>query len=209
MLNRSTLKELNISGVQLQDSRDWVLIAENMDWITLTACGPREISVSHLLSPANAVGRYISTIKTTKLEEEASTMVVASFWCDFFLHFELDLAGHLHFIRTPFDSNHPGSFIKALASFSSPSLKSLTIHGDSIEKWIPPLAFADAPRLQNLGICGAASVSQELSRSSALTFLQLIAVSSLRELRIENVQFQDRRDWELVAKVIDYSLIKL
>lgn len=28
------------------------------------------------------------------------------------------------------------------------------------------------------------------------------------ELRIENVWFQDKHDWDLVAKAIDYSLFK-
>lgn len=55
-------------------------------------------------------------------------MVVALFQRDIFLKFELDLAGHVSFIRTFVDARLPGSATKAL-TVSWSSLRSLVICG--------------------------------------------------------------------------------
>ncbi|KAF9328819.1 hypothetical protein BG006_008051 [Podila minutissima] len=54
-----------------------------------------------------------------------------------------------------------------------------------------------------------AELSMQLSHSSALSAHCLIYSSPLTELYLENVQFQNKHDWNMVIQAVDYSLIEV
>lgn len=115
---------------------------------------------------------------------------------------------HLQIVCTQFDHTLSGSICQVLHAVQLPTLKSLVFSGDNIDGWIKAWPLTIAPRLLRLEIHRAES-SMQLSHSSALSVHYLIYSSPLTELYLENVQFQNKHDWDLVIQAVDYSLIEV
>ncbi|KAG0088501.1 hypothetical protein BGZ93_010375 [Podila epicladia] len=115
----------------------------------------------------------------------------------------------LHIVCTPFDLTISESIAQVLSSVQWLTLKSLVLSGNNIDKWIRhwPLPIS-APQLMHLQIRGAESTEQELSHASTLFIHQMIFANPLMELHLEHIQFDDKRDWDLITKSMDRTLLK-
>ncbi|KAF9302203.1 hypothetical protein BGZ74_005681 [Mortierella antarctica] len=107
----------------------------------------------------------------------------------------------------PIDLNISVPVAKVLESVQWPLLEVLRLSGDNINQWIQLLIKVDAPRLKTLQICGTKSVQQGLSHKSILFIARLIGTSSLSELYFQDILLQDRRDWVLLVRKMDASML--
>lgn len=116
--------------------------------------------------------------------------------------------GHLHISCTPFDPSLSESIRQLLSSIQWSLVKSLAITGSNMDEWMRLWPAVSDSRLLSLDIRGPESAPLQLSHASALFIHDLIYASSLIELRLENIQFQSKYDWELIIDTIDYSLLE-
>lgn len=115
---------------------------------------------------------------------------------------------HLNIVCTPFNPNLSGSIAQVLGSVQSNALKSLVLSGSNIDGWIKLWPSNDTPKLIHLGIRGTGSAKQELSHESVLVVHQMVYASPLVDLKIENVELQHKRDWELIVGGLDPESLK-
>jgi len=122
---------------------------------------------------------------------------------------------YLQIICTPITPNLCDSLSQVLHSIQWSALKSLVLCGDNIDEWIKLWSAPVASQLLYFTICGSGSTLQELSHPSVLFIHQLVYLSLLVDMKFENVQLQDKRDWILIAESLNsvqskrFSLCKM
>lgn len=124
----------------------------------------------------------------------------------------------LHIQCVDIDPSLKQSIARVLTAVPWPTIKSLVFSGDKIDLWIQlwathgnlrvvghePARFTfHRPHLLCLFIHGTSVSEQPLSHASALAIHGLVYISPLLELHLENVHFQDERDWHLVIGAVD------
>ncbi|KFH63795.1 hypothetical protein MVEG_10488 [Podila verticillata NRRL 6337] len=114
---------------------------------------------------------------------------------------------HLHVVCTPVDCQFE-SIAQVLGAVQWSTLKSLVLAGHHIEAWIDLCQPSFSPSLLSLQIQGTLPKIQELSHSNVLFIIQLICASPVVELCFQNVQLQERRDWELIVESMDVFLLQ-
>lgn len=81
------------------------------------------------------------------------------------------------------------------------TLKALVLSGDNIDQWIQLWPSYIDPKLLWLTIRGTGSTNQELSHASALFIHEVAYMSSLVEMQLKGVMFQEKRDLELFEDI--------
>ncbi|KFH69337.1 hypothetical protein MVEG_04151 [Podila verticillata NRRL 6337] len=112
----------------------------------------------------------------------------------------------LNVVCTPFHPDLSDFITQVLGSIQWSTLKLLVLSGPKIDQWIQLWHPATDSRLLCLHIQGTGTDIQGLSHSSALFVHQLAYSSSLLELHLENIQLEDKRDWELITDGLDTSV---
>ncbi|KAG0033596.1 hypothetical protein BGZ81_008035 [Podila clonocystis] len=110
---------------------------------------------------------------------------------------------HLQVVCSPFHPELSDALAQVFHAVQWLSIKSLTFSGDDIDKWIQSwgLSFqATSPQLLQVEICGGGSAMQELSHSNVVYLVQLLYPCPLVSLTLENVQLQDKKDWNLISR---------
>lgn len=116
---------------------------------------------------------------------------------------------YLHVFCTAFDPSLSDPIAQVLASINWTMLRSLVLHGDSIDKWIQLWLLNATPWLMCLAIRGTGSEPQTLSHSSTLFMHHLIYTSPLAELYLDNVQLQYKCDWMCIVEGLDPSVLEM
>ncbi|KAG0321557.1 hypothetical protein BG000_003167, partial [Podila horticola] len=115
---------------------------------------------------------------------------------------------HLHFVCTPFDPDLRNAVAQMLHSILWSTLRTLSITDGDVDNWIQHLPSAvDAPRLLFVSIQGTDSDASQLSHASVLNIQQLIQANPQVELKLENLQPQDKSDWVLIVERVNFSLL--
>ncbi|KAG0081295.1 hypothetical protein BGZ93_002730, partial [Podila epicladia] len=104
--------------------------------------------------------------------------------------------------------SHADEVAQVLGSVQWLTLKSLVLLGNYINEWIELWPTPCDSRLFHFHIRGATSRMQGISHSSVLFLQRLIFSSPLVDLRLRNIQLQDRRDWALLIHSIDISFLQ-
>ncbi|KAG0334640.1 hypothetical protein BG000_008152 [Podila horticola] len=110
---------------------------------------------------------------------------------------------YLDVMCTPFNSTVSESISQVLGSIKWPTLKYLVLSGDNINMWIRHWPSPHiVPQLLCLHIQGPES-------SEHLPFKRpFFYANPLMELHLDHIQFEDKRDWELIVKSVDPALLK-
>lgn len=217
----SSLAELCLWSVQLQDKHDWVLVIDSMDLLLLETLDLGYRSVHDFISMGNAVDLLFSRIEADVVDQESKNaiLVFPSFHLNvdtLFEHGPTHLQRILSYCRLgalvvecdPFDSSLSDLIAQVFRSVQWSTLKSLDLCCDNINDWIPFMANVDAPCLKSLGIWGSELVQQELTHSSVLIVERFIKSSPLEAVRFQHVQLQDTRDWVLLFKSMSLWLLE-
>ncbi|KAG0335155.1 hypothetical protein BG000_007751 [Podila horticola] len=106
----------------------------------------------------------------------------------------------------PFDSALSDSIAQVLHSIPWSTLKSLVLTGHNMDEWIQLWSCPVAPSLLCLQIRGTGSVTQALSHSSIIFVHGMVLTSLLMELHLDNIQLNNKRDWELLVESMDSSI---
>ncbi|KAF9302498.1 hypothetical protein BGZ74_005259 [Mortierella antarctica] len=104
--------------------------------------------------------------------------------------------------------------IQLLSAVPWSTIKTLVLCGDNIDRWIwlwavdgNLLSVDDEPfsgsQLMRLIIHGTGITGRPISHESALAIHGLVYISPLLELKLENITFQDERDWRLVIGAVE------
>lgn len=123
-----------------------------------------------------------------------------------FLH--LSNLEHLRIKCTSFNSRLSSLIAQILGAVPWSTLKSLALNGSVVDEWIQlwtPVTFS---QLLQLDIQPSGSEALELSHVSVLFIHQLTCLSPLIEVHFGNVEFQDKRDWELIVDGLDPSFLE-
>ncbi|KAF9382809.1 hypothetical protein CPC16_009192 [Podila verticillata] len=214
----SPMVELCLQNIRLQESRDWELIVDGLDFSLLKMLDLGSACIGQLISMPHAVNILISRVEHARKDTELAKLVLRAFTLDI-VQSQPDLAvvqGILSVCRLeelrvkcpPFDPRLSTSIPQMLASVRWMALERLNLIGDYINDWIQLLSNIETPRLLSLGIQGSARVEQTLVHSSVLFVKQCIRASPLVELTIGHVQLQDRLDWVRVVESMDPSLVR-
>ncbi|KFH63798.1 hypothetical protein MVEG_10491 [Podila verticillata NRRL 6337] len=215
----SPMLELCFQNVQLQESRDWELIVDSMDYSWLKMLDLDAACIGQLVSMPDAANLFISRVGQAREDTELAKLVLRALTLDITILSEPDLVAvqailsvcrleELRIECPPFDSRLSASFAQVLASVHWTSLEHLDLTGDNINEWIQLLPNIETPQLQSLGIQGSECVEQTLVHSSVLFVEQRICASSLVELTIGHIQLQDRLDWVRLVENMDPSLVE-
>ncbi|KAG0024514.1 hypothetical protein BGZ82_010433 [Podila clonocystis] len=130
---------------------------------------------------------------------------------------------HLHIRCVPFTSFLEKSIAQVLQAIQWPTIKSLVLSGKNINSWLrvwardgglhalvgawlDPTSFG--PCLSSLEVQVTPQSTEMLSHSSVLAIHHLLYSSRLVELHLENVEFENRREWDLVMRGIHYSSLR-
>ncbi|KFH63797.1 hypothetical protein MVEG_10490 [Podila verticillata NRRL 6337] len=214
----SPLLELCFQNVQLQESRDWELIVDSVDYSLLKTLDLGADCISQLVSMPDVANLFISRVEHVREDTEFAKSVLRAFTLDITVLSQPDLAavqGILSVCRMeelrvecpPFDPRLSAFIAQMLASVRWMALECLNLTGDNINEWVTLLRNIETPRLQSLSIQGLECVEQTLVHSSVLFVEQRICASSLVELTIGHIQLQDRLDWVRLVENMDLSLV--
>ncbi|KFH63799.1 hypothetical protein MVEG_10492 [Podila verticillata NRRL 6337] len=214
----SPMLELCFQNVQLQESRDWELVVDSVDYSLLKMLDLGAACISQLVSMPDAANLFISRVGQAREDTELAKLVLRSLTLEITVLSQPDLAavqGILSMCRLeelriecpPFDPRLSASFAQVLKSVRWTSLEHLDLAGDNINEWIQLLPNIETPQLQSLGIQGSECVKQTLAESSVLFLEQCILASPLVELTIGHIQLQDRLDWARLVESMDPSLV--
>ncbi|KAG0037151.1 hypothetical protein BGZ82_003065 [Podila clonocystis] len=116
---------------------------------------------------------------------------------------------HLSVACTRVDPDLSNSVAQVLTSVKWPSLKALTLSGDSINAWLQLWPAIATPQLVSLELRGTGTVVQELSHVSMLRLHQWINASPLIELRFAKVKLQEKRAWEYLVECVDPLYLRI
>lgn len=200
LVHMSTLAELHLGNIQLQNKSDWALIFESMDSLHQTVSLSAD-SVDQLISSANIVDVFASSFGS-----HASTTHLSAFTLDIVPLSQSNRVSvqnilsrssvdHIRILCRPFHPSQSYCIAQALSSIRWSTSTSLVLAGDSINEWIRLLLAISFPELKHLEIHGTTQVEQELSHSSVLFVQELIYAGTLAELRFQDIQLQDMQDW--------------
>ncbi|KAG0094856.1 hypothetical protein BGZ93_006686 [Podila epicladia] len=130
---------------------------------------------------------------------------------------------HLHIKCVPFKSVLETSIAQVLQAIYWPTIKSLVLSGNNINSWLQTWArdsglhalvgawltpTSSGPCLLSLDILVCPQNAEVLSHCSALAIHHLVYACRLVELRLDNVMFEHRREWDMVMRGIHYSSLR-
>ncbi|KFH63748.1 hypothetical protein MVEG_10441 [Podila verticillata NRRL 6337] len=218
LISASPMVELCFQNVRLQESRDWELIVDSVDFSLLKMLDLGAACIGQLISMSYAANLFISKMEHVHRKADATDMVLKTFTLNIMALSEPDPAlvqkimslcilEELRIECPPFDPRLSASTAQVLASVRWTILEHLKLIGDNISEWIQLLPNIKTPRLQSLSIQGSERVEQTLDHSCVLFLEQCIRVSPLMELRFSHIQLQDRLDWARLFQSMDPSLV--
>lgn len=204
---------------QIQDASPQKLIhdahqnLELLQWNCDQIGTPKSDSLVHLLD--TATWQYASTLISFTLDVSLLSEIGFTLVQNILHRSHLD---RLHIRCTPIDLDQRQNIHHLLQSVQWSLVTSLVLFGDHLDEWIQLLAESNTPflndisvtphRLQHFGIVRVGATPQKLSRSNALFLHRLVYPSPLLDMHLENMEMQDKRDWGLLAEMVDCSRLE-
>lgn len=218
LIYTSPLEDFQFLDVTLQQKLDWRLIVGAVDFELLRFIDLCPKSTNQLISDMEAMDLFISTLQTARHGANITTLTLKLLTLDIKTLpsyalgcirklLSLVTLEHFRIMCTSLDSYQSNPLAQVCDSVQWSTLKSLELFGDNINEWIQILAKVNTPRLEYLYIRGTQSVHQELSHASVLFVQQKINASPLVLFNIQDVRLEDQREWALIVKNMDLSVL--
>lgn len=220
LLYESPFVELHFGNIYLQGTSDWGLIIDGIDPMPLEFIHLCPNTANQFLSGAEGMDQFIARFQTQDQGRLNAKMSLDSFTLDVV---PLSQDGHVRvqkFLRLTtlkqlciqcaslhHNLHVPVAHIIRAVPWST--LTSRVLSGEDIDAWIRLSAPAVAPRLEHLIVQSTGSDLQRVSHAGVLILKRLIQGCSLMELKFENVQLHDKRDWLIILRGNHSSNLKL
>lgn len=219
LISSSPVMELRLKNVQMHDKRDWILIIEGLDPLSLETLHLCTSGSSQLMSATDAFGLFISMSSPMDQPGDHARAIFKALTLDISSLLFQDLSRvqnflcqcrveQLHVVCTAFEANLSGSIAQILASVWWPTVESLMLTGDCIDDWTSVWPTEFEHRLQRLEICGTVSCAQDLSHPSVRFVQHLVGTKTMEAVRFENVRLLKKEDWVLIIDAMDPVLLR-
>ncbi|KAG0336815.1 hypothetical protein BG000_006116, partial [Podila horticola] len=219
LIYSSSLVDLHLGNVYLQDINDWSLLIDSLDPLLLEMFDVCLNTAIQFMSATDALDLFYSRFRTLNQNSVNMTVTQDSFTLDVVPLQSGDRVRlqdilrrstlqHLRIMCASFDHRLFDDFSQVIGSVPWSTLTSLVLSGDDIDAWIQLLNVITAPQLRRLVIQGPDVNTRKLPHASALIIQRLIRAHRLVQLKFENVLLQETSDWVDIIDSMDPLLLK-